>query len=338
MSRHNVSFFLRKYARIVLHQSVRVTSRAPRRSNFWVHPGVSRLYNQELWQRKQTGSTMCEKRNYDGSRTFIRPHLLKRNPSHAVRTHKAPRGSKNKWEDKEEATRAASCASASLQRVKESRWQQQTGTWKTQCQAQKTGNIKQTTAWAIQKEGMDAKIQTPGPCRTTMNLKQGRWTLPRTASKHFTDASFPGTWKYLRPWPRLEEHRAMPLWQRTQAVPSCAKKIFQRGRCRVPRHETAWRTFQIVGGQWVGKKAAATEAYAPYENLSMKMAVVTTTHLSSQPRRWLTLGKRRGPWLSCPGCCEKKRGGNGASTASSRPRSISSTCWSTSIMFTKTCT
>ena len=81
---------------------------------------------------------------------------------------------------------------------------------------------------------------TPGPCRTTMNLKQGRRTLPRTASKHFTDASFPGTWYYLRPWPRPEEHRAMPLWQRTQGVPSGAKKKFQRGgRCRVPRHETA---------------------------------------------------------------------------------------------------
>ena len=34
---------------------------------------------------------------------------------------------KNKWEDEEEATRAASCASASLKRVKESRLATQTG-------------------------------------------------------------------------------------------------------------------------------------------------------------------------------------------------------------------
>ena len=34
---------------------------------------------------------------------------------------------KSKWEDEAEATRAASCANASLQRVKESWWQQQTG-------------------------------------------------------------------------------------------------------------------------------------------------------------------------------------------------------------------
>ena len=33
---------------------------------------------------------------------------------------------RNEWEDEEEAPRAASCASASLQRVKESKWQQQT--------------------------------------------------------------------------------------------------------------------------------------------------------------------------------------------------------------------
>ena len=34
---------------------------------------------------------------------------------------------KGKWEDEAEATRAASCSNASLQRVKEARWQQQTG-------------------------------------------------------------------------------------------------------------------------------------------------------------------------------------------------------------------
>ena len=42
--------------------------------------------------------TLREKQNYEESRTFVRPHLLKRNPSQAVRTHKAHRGSKNKNE------------------------------------------------------------------------------------------------------------------------------------------------------------------------------------------------------------------------------------------------
>ena len=44
MSQHNESY-LRKYVRVVLHQSVRVTPRAPRRSTFGALPGVSRSSN-----------------------------------------------------------------------------------------------------------------------------------------------------------------------------------------------------------------------------------------------------------------------------------------------------
>ena len=70
---------------------------------------------------------MCEKQNYEENRTsYVRissreiPRKLSELTRHIV-------VQKNKWKDEEEATRAASCASASLQRVKESRWQQQTG-------------------------------------------------------------------------------------------------------------------------------------------------------------------------------------------------------------------
>ena len=57
---------------------------------------------------------MCEKQARRRKHNTIRLHLLKRNFMQAARTHKAHRGS-------------TSCAIASLQRVKESRWQQQTG-------------------------------------------------------------------------------------------------------------------------------------------------------------------------------------------------------------------
>ena len=40
----------------------------------------------------------------------------------------------------------------------------------------------------------------------------------------------------------------------TQVVPSGAMSTFQRrGRRRVPRHEAAWCTSHLVGGQWAGK-------------------------------------------------------------------------------------
>ena len=68
--------------------------------------------------------TQCvKKQKLRRKHDLIRPHLLKRNSSHVARTHEAHHGSKEQWEDEEEATRAASCKSASLQRVKESRWQ-----------------------------------------------------------------------------------------------------------------------------------------------------------------------------------------------------------------------
>ena len=66
---------------------------------------------------------MCEKQNYEeNSTSYVHishreiPRMLSELTRHIV-------VQKNKWEDEEEATRAASCASASLQRVKQSWWQ-----------------------------------------------------------------------------------------------------------------------------------------------------------------------------------------------------------------------
>ena len=57
----------------------------------------------------------------------------------------------------EEATRAASFASASLQRIKEATTDR---SGRTQCQAKKTGNTKQTTAWARQEHEDEKRRRT----------------------------------------------------------------------------------------------------------------------------------------------------------------------------------
>ena len=43
------------------------------------------------------------------------------------------------------------------------------------------------------------------------------------------------------------------------------------------------------------RRSRSPRTFWRHEHQSMKMAVATTTHLSSQPRRWLSLGTRRGP-------------------------------------------
>ena len=65
---------------------------------------------------------------------------------------------KNKWEDEEEASRAASYANASLQRVKIPRWQhRQERKDAVSGPKKKKGNIKQTTAWARQEHEQEKK-------------------------------------------------------------------------------------------------------------------------------------------------------------------------------------
>ena len=69
---------------------------------------------------------MCEKQNCEGSSPFIRPLLLKRHSTQAVRNQGTLRLKKTFEKTEKKITRAASCASASLQRDKESQWQLQT--------------------------------------------------------------------------------------------------------------------------------------------------------------------------------------------------------------------
>ena len=84
----------------------------------------------------------------------------------------------------------------------------------------------------------------------------------------------------------------------------------------MPRHETTWRTFHIVGGQWVGKarRNRNLRTFWRHEHLSIMMAVAITTHLSSRPRRWLSLGKKAKALTVSSRMLRAKRAGNGSST------------------------
>ena len=84
---------------------------------------------------------MCEEQN-----DLIRPHLLQRSSSQAVRTHKAHRGSKRTMRRLRKRTHARLPAQMPASGVsKRSRWQQQTGA------EGRNGNIKQTVARARQE-------------------------------------------------------------------------------------------------------------------------------------------------------------------------------------------
>ena len=119
---------------------------APRRSTVGAPPGVSRLDERELSERQQVGSTMCEKQNYEGSRTFIRPLLLKGHSSQAVRTHKAHCGSKEQLRRRRRSNTHGflrRCQPPACQGIPVATPDR---SGMTQCQAEKTGNIEQTIA------------------------------------------------------------------------------------------------------------------------------------------------------------------------------------------------
>ena len=108
-------------------------------------------HDRELCERRQAGSTMCEKHNYEGSRTFIRPLLLKGHSSQAVRNHKAHCDSKEQM-----GRRSRSNTRGFLRKCQPPACQgfpvvttDRSGM--IQFQAEKTGNIMQTTVWARQE-------------------------------------------------------------------------------------------------------------------------------------------------------------------------------------------
>ena len=73
---------------------------------------------------------------------------------------------KNKWEDEKEATRAASCASASLQRVKESQWQHRQ---------------ERKDAVSGQRDGNQREDYREGKHEHTKEKERGQCSLPERA-------------------------------------------------------------------------------------------------------------------------------------------------------------
>ena len=189
---------------------------------------------------------------------------------------------------------------ASLQRVMESRWQQQTGTWKTQCQAQKTGNIKQTTAWATQKERMDAKIQHwahVAQRRTSSRADELYPEQHRSTSPTRPFRAHGNTWGRGLGRKNTERCRCGREHRPPLLVPN--RYFTEEGEveCHDMRLHDVLFKLLVDSGSAKCRSNRSLRTFWRHENLSMKMAVVTTTHLSSQPRRWLS--KAKGEGLDC---------------------------------------
>ena len=77
----------------------------------------------------------------------------------------------------------------------------------------------------------------------------------------------------------------------------------------MPRYETAWRTFHIVGGQWGRQKADATEDNAPvHEDGDRDHGALVVT-----AEKWLSPGKKARALSVSSGMLRERRNGNGAS-------------------------
>ena len=171
---------------------------------------------------------MCEKTTLRRKQDLIRPHFLKRNSSHAVRTHKAHRGAEEQGEDEEEATRAASCASASLQRVTESRRQHR------QERKDEVSGQKDKKHQADKRVGKEHEEEKEG----------GQYGFPfRVGTKGngvlgVKSPLFHHTLGKRRRWGRAGERR-IPV---SQASPRCRAPAGSRSRRTGPRHsEHTWR-------------------------------------------------------------------------------------------------
>ena len=66
-------------------------------------------------------------------------------------------------------------------------------------------------------------------------------------------------------------------------------------RCVLSGHMVTPFTLLMDSGSAKRRRSRSQRTFWRHEHLSMMMAVATTTHLSSQPRRWLSQGKRREP-------------------------------------------
>ena len=131
----------------------------------------------------------------------MRPHLFLRNSSHVVRTHEAYRGSKEQREDEEEATRAASCANVSLQRVKESRWQhrqERKDAVSGQTDGKHQADNRVTGARGGKKEEDSTVFRNTCGGKRQWCLGSEEPTVPSHAWQHDVKASVDNTWQISR--------------------------------------------------------------------------------------------------------------------------------------------
>ena len=151
---------------------------------------------------------------------------------------------------------------------------------------------------------------------------------PQTRQINFTQDSidslhrrFLSEWSYLRPRPWPEEHRLTPL--PFHLVPQRYFKEKGEVECHDMRlHDVL---FLLLGGSGSMKRRRnrRLRTFRRYEHLYMKMAVATTTHLSSQPRRCLSPGK--GDGLDCLICDIARRPIKGKSKTTREPVELPST-------------
>ena len=146
---HTNEPLLGKFVWFVLHQSLRIHSKHQDETHIerlQAYPDCV-VENCE-WGKK---GIVCEKQIYKGSRTFVSPHRLKRPSSQAVRSHQAHRGSKGQSRRRRRSNTHGfmhKCQPPACQGITVARTDR---SGMTQCQAEKTGNVEQSNAWARQK-------------------------------------------------------------------------------------------------------------------------------------------------------------------------------------------
>ena len=115
---------------------------------------------------------------------------------------------KNEWEDEEEASRAASCASASLQRVKESRWQQQTG----------------AEGRSVRPRRRETSRRLPrGQNRSTRRNIKKQYTLPQRAEAKGNGAS--GVFEHIVPSHAWQNDVTASVYNAWQISPFCRTPV-----------------------------------------------------------------------------------------------------------------
>ena len=151
------------------------------------------------WQ--QMNSTMCEKQIRRRKKT--EHHMfasLEKNPRKLPELTRYIAIQKDKWGDEEEASRAASCASASLQRVKESRWQQRTGAEGRSVRPRRRETSRRHSRrqpWAQRGKRKRKTAQSSATCRGKRQWRLGSFehVVPSHACQNDVKASVNNAWQ-----------------------------------------------------------------------------------------------------------------------------------------------